>query len=162
MKPPENLTMKTLLHILLKLALATLGLAQPPTLPVEREITDAQGRQMAGTVLTINGGSIKFRRASDGKEFDIALDKLSVPDRMFLNIDPPDALESQGNRGQCANLDRMRLRKGSSSLTNLHSVRPAPGPLPIRKVGKSARRAASPYRFFHGRGKSLELNIRNG
>lgn len=47
------------------------------SLPAERTITDTTGRQISGTVLEANETTIKFRRASDGKEFTIPLDNLS-------------------------------------------------------------------------------------
>jgi hypothetical protein len=69
--------------------------SQEPSLPLDREITDTAGRKLNGTITAKSETGLKFRRTSDGKEFDIPLDKLSVIDRMFLGIDPPDALDTQ-------------------------------------------------------------------
>lgn len=56
-----------------------------PTLPAERTLIDTQGRAIKVTVLGKDTDSIKVRR-TDGKELDIALDKLSEADRAFLAI----------------------------------------------------------------------------
>jgi hypothetical protein len=55
------------------------------TLPAERTLTSADGRQMAGTVLAKTDAGIKFRRASDGRAIDIPLDKLSADDRSWVD-----------------------------------------------------------------------------
>ena len=75
--------MKALLLPLFTLALATLGFAQQPTLPVEREITDVQGRQMAGTVLAVTNGSIEFSFANGSKR-TILLQMLPEKDRKMI------------------------------------------------------------------------------
>jgi hypothetical protein len=55
------------------------------TLPAERTLTSADGRQMAGSVLSKSDSGIKFRRTSDNKEFEIPLDKLSAEDRTWVD-----------------------------------------------------------------------------
>jgi hypothetical protein len=73
------------LYTLIILALLTLtGFGQEPTLPAKREITDTAGRKIAGEIVSKTDTAIKFRRESDGKEFEIALDKLSAADRTFI------------------------------------------------------------------------------
>lgn len=59
-------------------------------LPAERTLTSADGRQIAGTVLSFakETGTIKFRRASDGQELDIAAAKLSSKDKAWLTGKP--------------------------------------------------------------------------
>jgi hypothetical protein len=52
-------------------------------LPVDREFTDGQGRKMAVTILRKTGNIIHVRRASDSKEFDLPVEKLSDDDRKF-------------------------------------------------------------------------------
>lgn len=54
------------------------------TLPAERALTSADGRQVVGTVLSKSPKGIKFRRDSVSKEFDISLDKLSAVDRNWV------------------------------------------------------------------------------
>lgn len=114
MQPPYNksntpMILRTTIVRLFSLGVAavlaanTSGFSQettPPaaTLPVERAITDTQGRAMQVTVLSKDTGSIKVRRA-DGKEFDIALDKLSETDRAFLanaEVKKPHRIEFTG------------------------------------------------------------------
>ncbi len=82
-------------NVICALALTLVTALAAQTYPAERTITDTQGRSMEGTILSKTDVSIKFRRASDGKEYDISLDKLSVIDRIYFGITPPDALESQ-------------------------------------------------------------------
>ena len=52
--------------------------------PVERTIVDIKGRKLEATVLSSSDGNISVRRNSDGKEFDIAVETLSVADRGWL------------------------------------------------------------------------------
>ena len=54
--------------------------AKPPaerpdavTLPAIREMTDSAGRKMQVTILSKNPESVKIRRTSDGKEFELPL-----------------------------------------------------------------------------------------
>lgn len=65
--------------------------AVPTTLPVARTVTDTTGRKLEGTILSKDGTSIKFRRTSDGKEFDLTLDRLSTEDQAFIAglVTPP-------------------------------------------------------------------------
>jgi hypothetical protein len=54
------------------------------TLPANRTITDTQGRSMDGTIVSKSDTAIKFRRATDNREFEIQLDTLSETDRTFI------------------------------------------------------------------------------
>ena len=58
------------------------------TLPAAHTITDTSGRKLEGTILSKTETSIKFRRVSDGKEFDLPLDKLSAEDKAFVAAIP--------------------------------------------------------------------------
>jgi len=82
-------------NVICALALTLVTTLTAQTLPAGRTITDTQGRSMDGTILSKTDAAIKFRRASDGKEFEVPYDKLSVIDRISLGITPPDALDSQ-------------------------------------------------------------------
>ena len=53
-------------------------------LPVEHTITDTSGRKMEATILAKTAITVKIRRASDGKEFDLSIQKLSPDDQKFL------------------------------------------------------------------------------
>lgn len=52
--------------------------------PVTRSVTDSAGRKLEGAILSKDADSIRFRRTSDGKEFDLPLDKLSPVDQSFI------------------------------------------------------------------------------
>ena len=71
-------------------ALGHLALAQAPDmedyLPVEHAITDITGRKIAVTILSKTDTTLKFRRTSDGREFDIPIDKLSPADQKFFML----------------------------------------------------------------------------
>lgn len=54
------------------------------TMPVNRTITDTQGRSMDGTIVSKTDTAIKFRRTVDNKEFEIKIDTLSDADRTFI------------------------------------------------------------------------------
>jgi hypothetical protein len=54
------------------------------TMPATRTITDTKGRSMDGTIVSKTEDAIKFRRATDNREFDIQLDTLSEADRTFI------------------------------------------------------------------------------
>ncbi len=59
---------------------------KPPAvqLPVERSITDKQGRKVSVVILGKSEDSIKFRRTSDGKEYALPIASLSAGDQEFL------------------------------------------------------------------------------
>jgi hypothetical protein len=99
--PPMN--RKSTLKELLRLVLLTLALSGTPgyaqidapaaqvpastkaagTLPVGRTLTSSDGRKMEGIILKKDGNSIRFRRATDNKEFDLEISKLSADDQAF-------------------------------------------------------------------------------
>lgn len=63
-------------------------------LPVEHALTDTAGRKIQATILSMNGNAIRFRRTSDGKEFDMPLEKLSPADQDFLkSLGKPGPIE---------------------------------------------------------------------
>ncbi len=53
-------------------------------LPMERNVTDAQGRALQGIVLGKASNTIGFRRIADQKEFVIPISRLSSADQAFL------------------------------------------------------------------------------
>jgi len=55
-----------------------------PTMPVERTITDTQGRALEGTILSKTDTSISFQRKGNGTPVDIKLDMLSPEDQAFV------------------------------------------------------------------------------
>lgn len=56
--------------------------------PIEKTITDVQGRALEGTILGKQGDQIRIKRKSDGKEFTINADTMSVADREYLTSLP--------------------------------------------------------------------------
>ena len=92
------------------------------TLPAERTLTSADGRQMPGTVMSMTDAGIKFRRASDGREVVIPLAKLSDDDRTWLEsrraISKPIPLESNGrsNRVDYGRQILLRIKKKTYAL----------------------------------------------
>jgi hypothetical protein len=54
------------------------------TLPAARTLTSADGRAMAGTILSKSDTAISFERAADKKTFEIPLEKLSDSDKAFV------------------------------------------------------------------------------
>jgi hypothetical protein len=63
-------------------------------LPVERSLTDTAGRKIETTILSMTATAIRFRRASDGREFDMPLEKLSPADQDFLkSLGKPGPIE---------------------------------------------------------------------
>lgn len=54
------------------------------TLPVARTVIDTAGRGLEGTILSKDADSIRFRRTSDGKDFDLPLAKLTADDQAFI------------------------------------------------------------------------------
>ena len=70
--------------------LGQLAQAQAPDmedfLPVEHTMTDTTGRKIAATILSKTDTTLKFRRTSDGREFDVPIDKLSPADQKFFML----------------------------------------------------------------------------
>ena len=67
-----------------------LAQAQAPNmedyLPVEHTMTDTTGRKIAATILSKTDTTLKSRRISDGREFDIPINKLSPADQKFFML----------------------------------------------------------------------------
>jgi len=63
------------------------GLAELPK-PIDKTITDVQGRALEGTILGKKGDKIRIKRKSDGKEYTINADTMSVADREYLTSLP--------------------------------------------------------------------------
>ena len=55
-----------------------------PSLPVHRVLTDSTGRKLDATILGKSATAIKGKRTSDGVEFTIDLNKLSVVDQEYI------------------------------------------------------------------------------
>lgn len=53
--------------------------------PVERSLTDSQGRRIDGAILGKGGQSIAFRKRNDSNFFIIGVDRLSDSDREFIS-----------------------------------------------------------------------------
>ncbi len=63
-------------------------------LPVNRTLTDTAGRKIEATITAKTDTSVKFRRRSDSKEFELELEKLSPQDREFVKaIGKPGPIE---------------------------------------------------------------------
>lgn len=77
----NRILLLTTLNLILWITTAVYG---QETMPANRTITDTQGRSMDGTIVSKSETSIKFRRTSDNKEFEIKLDTLSETDRAFI------------------------------------------------------------------------------
>lgn len=56
----------------------------PPTMPVERTITNTQGVAIEGIILSKTDTGISFQRKGNGKPVDINLDMLSPEDQAFI------------------------------------------------------------------------------
>ena len=68
-----------------------------PTLPITHTLTSADGRKMEVTILSKSETAIKAKRA-DGKECEIALDKLSAADKAFVAMSKNfDSIPFDGN-----------------------------------------------------------------
>lgn len=78
-----------------------------PTFPIEREITDLQGRKLKVSIIAKTGDDIIFTREIDGKTFRLPILQLASEDRTFaaqlLPKAPPEGLaiegESSSNEG---------------------------------------------------------------
>ena len=69
------------------------------TLPVEREITDAQGRTIAARIVGKDAFELKIVRLSDSQPFSLPISSLSEADRAFakrIAIAETDAASSSG------------------------------------------------------------------
>lgn len=71
-----------------------------PTFPIERAITDLQGRKLTVSILGKTGNDIFFTRQVDGKHFRLAISRLSPSDREFVrnlpSLAPPSGLKIEG------------------------------------------------------------------
>jgi len=56
----------------------------PPTMPVERTITDTKGRALEGTIISKTAASISFKPKGTSKAYDIELDMLSADDQAYI------------------------------------------------------------------------------
>ncbi|MEO5715801.1 MAG: hypothetical protein ABIT37_20145 [Luteolibacter sp.] len=54
-------------------------------LPVNHTLTDSSGRKIEATILSKSETIVKFRRVSDGKDYEMPIAKLSAEDQNFLN-----------------------------------------------------------------------------
>lgn len=147
--------MKPLLTPVILALLTLTGLGQP-TLPAEREITDTAGRKMTGTVLSksdpnagVDTPSIKFRRAADGKEFDIPLEKLSKADIGWLNapITPVPANKP---------VETPEPKQSSKTETFPYEIQ-IPLYLDGRPVGETKIPANEPVTVVRNNGKSITI-----
>jgi len=68
--------------------------AEPPTFPVERTLTDRNGRTVEARVLARNELEISSVRLSDGVVFRYPIDYLSDKDREFLEPYPRSRLKT--------------------------------------------------------------------
>lgn len=84
-----------------------------PTFPVKWTLTDVGGRSIDATLIGRNGSAITLIRNSDGKRFELALDRLSPDDRTRVeklpNKTPPSRhpMESSHYRMAQAKLDEI-------------------------------------------------------
>lgn len=83
------------------------------SLPVDRTLTDTQGRSITATIIGRQPDSITIVRHSDGKRFDLPLDRLSKPDREQVAKLPmtPAPAESVGRYAGASGT--LKLRKGA-------------------------------------------------
>ena len=58
--------------------------ALPPTMPVERTITDTKGRALEGIIISKTDSSISFQTKGTSKVADINLDMLSADDQAYI------------------------------------------------------------------------------
>ena len=76
--------------LLMYFALVALAAAEPATtpaattFPLDHTITDSQGRKMDVTLTGKTENTVKFTRKSDGKEFEVELEKISEDDRKYV------------------------------------------------------------------------------
>lgn len=81
------------------------------TLPLDHTITDSAGRSMESTIISATETSIKVRRKSDGKEFDIPVARLSADDRKFVSsLYAPKAVVPDTHRKVLFHLQTDRLQ----------------------------------------------------
>lgn len=82
-------------------------------LPVDRTLTDTQGRSITATIIGRQSDSITIVRHSDGKRFDLPLDRLSPPDREQVAKLPltPAPAEPVGRNPEPGGI--VKLRKGA-------------------------------------------------
>jgi hypothetical protein len=64
--------------------LGSLPIAKP-TIPVQWTLTDVEGRKLDATIVGKNGTTITLVRTSDGKRFDLPVDRLSESDKKRVN-----------------------------------------------------------------------------
>ncbi len=81
--------------------------------PIDRTLTDTQGRSITATIIGRDSDSITIVRHSDGKRFDLPLDRLSPPDREQIAKLPlaPAPVESIARSGDSSGV--LKLRKGA-------------------------------------------------
>ena len=86
---------------------------KPIVLPVDRTLTDSQGRSITATIIGRQSDSITIVRHSDGKRFDLPLDRLSPPDREQVAKLPltPAPAEPVGRNPEPGGI--VKLRKGA-------------------------------------------------
>jgi len=82
-------------------------------LPVDRTLTDTQGRSITATIIGRQSDSITIVRHGDGKRFDLPLDRLSPPDREQVAKLPltPAPAEPVGRNPEPGGI--VKLRKGA-------------------------------------------------
>ena len=85
----------TLLTILLPLESQAVEISGEKPKPIERTVTDLQGRALEGTILGRKGDDIRIRRKSDGKEFTIKAATMSVADHQYLTSLPEGDYDKQ-------------------------------------------------------------------
>ena len=71
------------------LALAALAVSTPALQAAPRTWTDLDGRTVEADLIRTDATAIVIRRASDGREFTLARDRLSPADLAFLAAPPP-------------------------------------------------------------------------
>ncbi len=83
-----------------------------PTFPIERAITDLQGRELKVSIVGKTGDDIFFTRQVDGKNFRLAISRLSPSDREFVrqlpSLAPPSGLKIEGETDQNASSEQPR------------------------------------------------------
>ena len=89
------------------------------SLPAEREITDTTGRKLAGTILSKTDTNIRFRRAPDGKEFDLSISKLSDEDRKFIaSVRNPQALAAKSSIKLEVKTEKIQITNAAGTKTD--------------------------------------------
>jgi len=68
----------------------TIGTPEKMGLPLQRTITDTQGRVIEATIIAVGDGKVSFKRNGEQHVFTIPLDTLSEESQTFLreNVDP--------------------------------------------------------------------------